>query len=162
MNNFKIAMGSLVENKIHGLQGIIVGRSEHLHACVIYVYQPVGLQADGKVKEPQSADEDMLEVRAALENKDPGFEYELGAIAKDSVTGFEGMITVRTEWFGSKRDYTVRATKLHEGKPIEPGHFSEERVELVQVVAPHKMRATGADGAPMPGSSTSMRPEARR
>jgi hypothetical protein len=50
---------------------------------------------------------------------DVNFKFELGSILKDSVTGFQGVVTGRTEWlYGCKR-YVLTPQKLKDGRPIE-------------------------------------------
>ncbi len=56
---------------------------------------------------------------------------ELGAKVKDSITGFEGIATVRVEIFKGTTQYIVQATKLHEGRIVEE-RFEEGRLEAVK------------------------------
>jgi len=44
---------------------------------------------------------------------------ELGAKVRDSITGFEGIATVRVEIFKGTTQYIVHGTKLHEGRIVE-------------------------------------------
>ena len=56
---------------------------------------------------------------------------ELGAKVKDSITGFEGVATVRVEIFKGTTQYIVQGTKLHEGRIVEE-RFEEGRLEAVK------------------------------
>lgn len=53
-------------------------------------------------------------------------KYQLGAIAKDSITGFQGTITARAEYLGGTNRYLVEA-RNSKGERIEEW-FDEGRV----------------------------------
>ncbi len=63
MNTFKIELGAEVKDRITGLKGICVARSEWLYGCRRYVVQPPELK-DGKPVDSTCFDEDSLEVLA--------------------------------------------------------------------------------------------------
>lgn len=63
--SFKIELGAQVKDRVTGLVGICVGRSEWLYGCRRYVVQPPELK-DGKPVETTCFDEDALEVVAAV------------------------------------------------------------------------------------------------
>jgi len=46
-------------------------------------------------------------------------EIQLGDVAKDSITGFEGVVTGRTEWLNGCCRWLIQPRSLHEGKPVE-------------------------------------------
>jgi hypothetical protein len=53
---------------------------------------------------------------------------KLGTVVTDSLTGFTGTATSRTEYlFGCVRVY-VEPTGLHDGSPIEGQYFDEQRL----------------------------------
>ena len=52
---------------------------------------------------------------------------ELGSKVKDSVTGFEGIATVRIEIFKGTTQFIVQGTELHEGRIVEE-RFEEGRL----------------------------------
>lgn len=56
---------------------------------------------------------------------------ELGTKVKDSITGFEGIATVRVEIFKGTTQYIVQGTKLHEGRIVEE-RFEEGRLQAVK------------------------------
>lgn len=56
----------------------------------------------------------------------------LGDEAKDTVTGFAGIVVGITEWLHGCRRLIVQPTKLHDGKPIEAISFDEPQLELVR------------------------------
>lgn len=61
----------------------------------------------------------------------------LGAVAKDKITGFEGVVVARTEWLNGCARLCIQPQALHEGKPVEDHTFDEN--QLVEV-HPHFMK----------------------
>ena len=82
------------------------------------------------------------------------FKFNLGAEVKDAITGFEGVVTSRTEWTNGCKRYGVQARALHDGIPVKDQAFDEEDLVLVKPVP----TAAGkkAAGGPRPDLS---RPE---
>lgn len=58
---FKIELGKKVKDKVTGLKGIVVARSEHLNMCNRYLVQP-SVDKDMKVPDGWWIDEMQLEV----------------------------------------------------------------------------------------------------
>lgn len=76
------------------------------------------------------------------------FKFNLEDKVKDSITGFEGIVTARTEFKNGCIRYGIQCQKLKDGKPLEPEHFDEEDIELVKSKpAPKKEKRPGG---PMP------------
>lgn len=62
---------------------------------------------------------------------------KLGSKVKDTLTGFEGIATGRTEWLYGCVRITIEPDKLDkDGKCIPSEWFDEQRVELVTEKAP--------------------------
>jgi len=59
----QIDLGSKVKDRITGLEGIVIGRTEWLYKCVRLVVQPQVIH-EGQPVEAVSFDEDQLEVLA--------------------------------------------------------------------------------------------------
>lgn len=59
--DFKFELGTKVKHRVHGLTGVIVGRTEWLHNSVTYSVSPGELDKDGKPRENIGFDEDALE-----------------------------------------------------------------------------------------------------
>lgn len=79
-------------------------------------------------------------------------EIVLGCLAKDTVTGFTGIVNTKTEWLNGCVRYGLQPRELHEGKLIESQCFDREQVEYVGPglnISP-KARPTGGD-RPNPG-----------
>lgn len=60
----------------------------------------------------------------------------LGSKVRDSLTGFSGIATARTEWLYGCARIAIEPTELKDGKPIEPQWFDEQRVELIREQRP--------------------------
>jgi len=60
----------------------------------------------------------------------------LGSIVRDSLTGFTGMATARTEWLYGCARVCVEPEELKDGKPIEASWFDEQRIEIVEERSP--------------------------
>jgi hypothetical protein len=86
------------------------------------------------------------------------FEFGLGDLVKDRVTGFTGVIMARTQWFNGCVRYLLQATALKpDGGTVDEHNFDEEQIELVEVrkVVPpaHVMlkKGKGKKGGPKSG-----------
>ncbi len=74
---------------------------------------------------------------------DTNFEFELGSIVKDKITGFEGVVTHRSQWLNGCNTYGVQPQELDDGKIAEKGHFDEPQLELVEEQVFEPERSTG-------------------
>lgn len=72
------------------------------------------------------------------------FKFNLGDKVKCTITGFDGVITARTEFMNRCIRYGVQSQKLKDGKPLASQHFDEEDLELVKSKkAPKKEKRPG-------------------
>lgn len=72
---------------------------------------------------------------------------ELGDVAKDSITGFTGVVIGRTKWLHGCVRLTLQPQEMKDGKPLEPHTFDEPQLVLVtKAVQP----TTGHAGGPRP------------
>lgn len=62
-------------------------------------------------------------------------KYENGTKVRDIITGFEGIITARTDYLNRCVRYGVQPQELHDGKPVEAQWFDEEQVEVIELNA---------------------------
>ena len=67
----------------------------------------------------------------------------LGDKAKDTITGYEGIVVAITEWLNGCRRITIQPQALHDGKPIDSHTFDAEQIEVVSVAAPVALKKTG-------------------
>ena len=57
----RVELGNVVRDRITGLQGMAVARTEWLHGCVRITIQPPGLTADGAPRQSETVDEAQLD-----------------------------------------------------------------------------------------------------
>lgn len=75
---------------------------------------------------------------------------KLGSVARDTITGFTGVLVGKTEWLNGCVRLTIQPKELHEGKPVETITFDVEQVEIVEEAKP---KARKSSGGPMPSVS---------
>jgi heat shock protein HspQ len=73
------------------------------------------------------------------------FKFELGQIAKDTITGFSGVVVARSQWLNSCNTYSLQSQDLVEGKPIDRQHFDEPQLALV---SEQQFKRAGETGGP--------------
>ncbi|MGI6168436.1 MAG: hypothetical protein ACOYI4_01805 [Christensenellales bacterium] len=61
---------------------------------------------------------------------------KLGSSVKDTLTGFAGMATGRTDWLYGCSRICIEPAELKDGKPIDAQWFDEQRIEVIEVKAP--------------------------
>jgi len=134
---FKHELGQPAVDKVSGYKGILNARMEFYKGPIRYYIQgKVG--EDGKEMEGYMVDEDAVQIMEGESVERPhdptAFKYELGSKVKDSITGYKGVISSRTEWlFGCMR-YTIQSLEFHEGKPVGPISVDEQAIELIETV----------------------------
>jgi hypothetical protein len=81
---------------------------------------------------------------------------ELGDVARDTITGFEGVVIAETKWLHGCRRLMLQPRALHEGKPIDAVSFDEPQLAYVEIAC--------VDGVPVEGTADTggPRPEPRR
>ncbi len=72
---------------------------------------------------------------------------QLGDIAKDSVSGFRGVVVATTQWLNGCDRITIQPQELYNGQPIEGHTFDALQVELVEKKG-HRSKAD--TGGPRP------------
>lgn len=60
----------------------------------------------------------------------------LGDEARDTITGFEGVVVGITDWIHGCRRITIQPKGLHDAKIIEAASFDEPAVEVTKPVTP--------------------------
>ncbi len=71
----------------------------------------------------------------------------LGDVAKDTITGFVGVVVAQTTWLHGCRRFTLQPQGLFEGKPIDSQTFDEPQLTLVKAKT---QKATTDGGGPRP------------
>lgn len=85
----------------------------------------------------------------------PDFKHDLGDKVRDSVTGFQGIVTCRSEHLNGCKRYGVQAQKLKDNKPAEAEWIDEAQLTSVSKCAV-EVKKTGTEGpfrAPKPMSN---------
>jgi hypothetical protein len=80
------------------------------------------------------------------------FKYNQGDKLKDSITGFEGVVTVRTDFINGCIRYGIQSPDLDkDGKPTDVEYFDEPQLNLVEPTKPSKKKKeTGGPKPPTP------------
>jgi len=78
-------------------------------------------------------------------------KIELGDVARDTITGFTGVVICKSKWLHGCERFTLQPKELKDGKPIESSTFDEPQLELVP--AETRFATTAATGGPRPEPS---------
>jgi hypothetical protein len=74
-------------------------------------------------------------------------KIELGDIARDTITGFRGVVVCEMKWLHGCKRFALQPQELKDGKPIETQSFDEPQLELVSKRA---AAGTSHTGGPRP------------
>lgn len=85
--------------------------------------------------------------------KEPEFKFNLGDKVKDSITGFTGVITLRSQWLNNCNTYGVQPTELKDGAPQERQHFDEPQLIVVEEKVSKESRSTGGPERQVPATN---------
>jgi len=75
---------------------------------------------------------------------------DLGDRARDTVTGYEGIVTAITSWLNGCRRITLQAHGLHEGKPFDSYTVDESDIEILGKDPLHRRQPIKPTGGPRP------------
>lgn len=70
-------------------------------------------------------------------------KIKVGDVAKDTVTGFEGVVVCSTMWLNGCERITLQPQELRDGKPIDGHTFDVEQCVLVKARQHEAKRETG-------------------
>lgn len=59
------------------------------------------------------------------------FKHTLGSVVRDRVSGYQGILTARTEWFYGPTLYSVQSQEAVDGVPVEQRGFDEDTLVAV-------------------------------
>lgn len=71
----------------------------------------------------------------------------LGDVARDTITGFEGVVVCRYQWLHGCVRFSLQPRELKDGKPVDPMTFDEPQLERVETKV---AAATSRTGGPRP------------
>ncbi len=72
---------------------------------------------------------------------------DLGDIARDQITGFQGVVIGITKWLHGCERMTIQPRELKDGLPIQPQSFDVPQLELISKAV---AKTTGDTGGPRP------------
>ena len=59
-------------------------------------------------------------------------EIKLGCTARDTITGYVGVVIATTKWLNGCVRITIQTRELKDGRPIESVTFDAEQIEVVE------------------------------
>lgn len=133
-----IEMGDIAKDDLTGFEGVVIGRTHWLSNCDRLTLQPQALGSDGQPMKSNSFDITHCQlvrkgaVVATPFQGDMHPELALGDTARDTITGFEGVITARAKWISACDRLVLQPTKLKDdGQPKESHGFDVTSCALV-------------------------------
>jgi hypothetical protein len=58
-------------------------------------------------------------------------DLKLGVLAKDKITGFEGVVIAHAEYLHGCEQWCLKPQALHEGKPIDGTYIDAPQLEVI-------------------------------
>ncbi len=151
----EIALGDIAKDDLTGFEGVVIGRTHWLTNCDRLTLQPRGLDKDGQPSKSHSFDitHCTLISRAAIAPSpfagDMHPELALGDVARDTITGFEGVIIARATWISACDRLVLQPTKLKDdGQPRDNHGFDATSCVIVSKKNPPAPKEDR--GGPMP------------
>ena len=56
----------------------------------------------------------------------------LGSLARDTITGYTGIVVARTEWLNGCHRISIQSRELKDGIPVEIGCFDIQQIEVLE------------------------------
>jgi len=85
-----------------------------------------------------------------ISRKEPEFKFNLGDVAKDKITGFEGVIIGRHQWLNNCNTYSIKPRTLKDGAPQDSQSFDEPQLDLAEEKVIESNRKTGGPERKVP------------
>lgn len=159
--------GDEAKDIVTGFKGIVTARTSWLHGCDRITITPNKLGSDGLPIKEQTFDEQRIEVskrgkvKATLPVAQRYLDLPLGAEAKDSVSGFTGIIAAITTMIGGDIHVQLEPEKLtKDGGTFEMEIFVGDRIEVTKpkpVPQAKRTKTTGDNGGPQRGEGMRVR-----
>lgn len=90
-------------------------------------------------------------------------KIRIADIAKDSITGFEGVVYAKTEWYNGCIKFLIQPKEMKDGKPIEPEWFdAEQLIKVDEGVRSYSERVREPTGGPDKGGKEISAPKSSR
>lgn len=71
------------------------------------------------------------------------FNFDLGALVRDKITGFTGIIVTRSQWLYGCNVYGLQSKELKDGLPLDRKFFDEPAIELIEAAKDTQRLSTG-------------------
>lgn len=132
----QIELGATIKEIFTGYVGVAIAKTLHINGCHRVTIQKRELEA-GQLPKAWSIDVQQVELVPGVEVIKAGNigldwgNVKLGVRARDLITGFEGIVVSKTEWFGGKKRVGVQSRQLHEGKLLHIEDFDVTQVEVL-------------------------------
>jgi hypothetical protein len=81
------------------------------------------------------------------------FKFQIGDRVRDEITGFEGIVTLRSQWLNNCNTYGVQPIALKDGVPQERAHFDEPQLVIVEAKVISRHQTTGGPERKQPSSN---------
>lgn len=150
--------GDLVKDLITGFEGIVTYRTTWMHGCDRIAVQPRDLK-EGKPLDEEQFDEHRVEIieKGAVKAVEPDMtllsNFGMGVKAKDTLTGFEGVVAGITVELSGLISVVIEPDRLDKDKlPIKNRLFDAHRIELIEdkPIPQTKDKTSGKRGGPAP------------
>lgn len=115
----------------------IRGKLEEAGYQHAFIGSAIDMHGIGLVRATESPDTD----------EDSMQRIELGDVARDTITGFTGVVVADTKWLHGCRRLSLQPQELKDGRPMEGATFDEPQLELVRAKA---AKGTSETGGPRP------------
>lgn len=159
--------GDEAKDVVTGFRGIITAKTTWLHGCDRITITPSKLGSDGLPIKEQTFDEQRIEVikrgkvKSALVDPAKLTGLAMGAEAKDTVTGFKGIIAALTVLIGGDIHVQLEPEKLKkDGGTFEIEMFVADRVEVIKpkpLPQAKRTKTSGDNGGPQRGEGIRVR-----
>jgi hypothetical protein len=85
--------------------------------------------------------------------KNTNFKFDLGDDVEDIITGFTGIIVVRSQWIHNCNTYGLRSKVLKDDKPMDAQYFDEPQLKVVTKKVIKERRDTGGPCESIPATN---------
>lgn len=133
-----VELGDKVRDVVTGFEGVVASWQKHMHGCDRLVVDPTKLGDDDKPLDGWVLDIMRLTlvekgILAAIPYPTEWDKLTLGAVVKDRVTGFQGLISVIEITVSGVVMMGVDPAKVDkDGQPAKSAFFHAGRLELVE------------------------------
>ncbi len=123
-------LGHKAKDKITGLEGVITAQAEFQYAPSRYELTPSKPNKEGAPIKSVWLDAERIKKGKLFVDPTPATStVTLGQDAKDTITGFKGIVTGRYQFLNGCLRIEITPKTLKDGSPVDPEVFDERRLE---------------------------------